>query len=355
MQIIMDRERLRCYICKNWYDQKCSGVGDKRYRLMMKEDKDAWKCPCCISKCPKVDNTETPVRPEQRPYDQSRPIRRESPPDANVNKRRRQPATSPKSPAQRDSDIVTRENLREIISQEIHGALKMVVEEKFQKIHDSITEFHKSLNFFNEQYEEVRVIVESNATELLKIKKENADLKATVCDLSERLSLMEQHSRESNIEISCLPEHRSENLKTTIIQMAQVVSSSIKEDDIQMIKRVAKLNPSSPAPRSVIVKLRNSMQRDELLASVSKFNKTNSTDKLNTSHLGIAGNKSSIFVSEHLSPSAKKLHAAVRKAARQNGFKFVWVRNGRIFVRKHENADSNLIRNFDVMDKIFEI
>lgn len=78
-----------------------------------------------------------------------------------------------------------------------------------------------------------------------------------------------------------------------------------------------------------------------------KFNKQNPGARLNSQQLGISGNCSPVFVSEHLSPSNKSLHAAVRKRAKELGIKFVWVRDARIYTRKDENSQDLEIRSLD--------
>ncbi|KAG7304600.1 hypothetical protein JYU34_011573 [Plutella xylostella] len=194
----------------------------------------------------------------------------------------------------------------------------------------------------------------SNNDEIGKLKKENEKLKLTLSDLSSRISRVELHSRECNLELSCLPEFKNENLVSTVVQLASVVSCPIQisDTDIVTCKRVAKLNPSSERPRNVIVKLRTTDQRDGILAAVTSFNKKNLKEKLNSSHLGLGGTKSPIYVSEHLSPSTKQLHAAARKAVREKSFKHIWVRNGLIFVRKDDTAQAIKIRDINDILKI---
>ncbi|KOB69388.1 Uncharacterized protein OBRU01_16987 [Operophtera brumata] len=162
------------------------------------------------------------------------------------------------------------------------------------------------------------------------LEKNNAALETTVTDLFTRLSLAKQHMRESNVEINGLPEHRSENLSKTVLQLARTVKVDISDDHIPHVTRVAKINKDSSAPRSVIMELHSPGVRDTLLAAVSNFNKDNIKDKLSSEHMCIGG---PVFVSEHLSPSNKFLHAAARKKAKDLAYKFVWVRNGSIYVR----------------------
>lgn len=95
----------------------------------------------------------------------------------------------------------------------------------------------------------------------------------------------------------------------------------------------------------MIVKLPCQRRRDELLAAVTRFNKKNSADKLNSQHLGIGSRRVPVFVSEHLTPTNKYLHAAARRKAKETGTMFIWVRDGRIFARKNERSPAVYIKN----------
>jgi hypothetical protein len=60
---VVGRQFLRCCICHDNYDLLCANVAEKRFlNTMTKEHKASWKCQACISKQPKKDNTNTPVR-----------------------------------------------------------------------------------------------------------------------------------------------------------------------------------------------------------------------------------------------------------------------------------------------------
>lgn len=184
------------------------------------------------------------------------------------------------------------------------------------------------------------------------LEKKNAALETSVTDLSNRLSLAEQHMRESNVEINGLPEHRTENLSKTILQLARTVKVDIPDNQILHVTRVAKINKDSSTPRSVIVKLHSPRVRDTLLAAISKFNKDSIKDKLSSEHMGIGGPRVPVFVSEHLTPSNKFLHAAARKKAKDLMYKFVWVRNGKIYVRKDETSQAYLVRNVESLNNL---
>lgn len=127
----------------------------------------------------------------------------------------------------------------------------------------------------------------------------------------------------------------------------------IPTEKILHCTRIAKINrENNQRPRSIVVQFATPRDRDTFLAAAIKFNKSKpSPENLNTSHLGYSGEKP-VYVLEHLSPSNKALHAAARLAARKSGYKHVWIRHGRIFVRKTDHSDYILIRDMNSLDKI---
>lgn len=75
--ILPKREHLRCEVCKGIYDLECANVSLILFHLM--ERKNAWKCPECLCKRPKVGNLNTPVR-SSSPNDIARETGRGTPP-----------------------------------------------------------------------------------------------------------------------------------------------------------------------------------------------------------------------------------------------------------------------------------
>ncbi|CAK1584063.1 unnamed protein product [Parnassius mnemosyne] len=161
--------------------------------------------------------------------------------------------------------------------------------------------------------------------------------------MESRLSVIEQDSRQNNIEIHCLPEYRQENLVKTLMQISKVVSFPLTETDIVACNRVQKQNPASKVPKTVICRFVSKLKRDNLLAAVYKYNKSHPKAKLNTKLLGFGDVKSAVYISKHLTQANKSLHAATRIWAKEKSYKYVWVRNGRIFVRKDDENPAKVI------------
>ncbi|CAH4034172.1 unnamed protein product [Pieris brassicae] len=171
----------------------------------------------------------------------------------------------------------------------------------------------------------MKKIFEDNVSTISLLQKQNKTLQLSVNDLTNRLALVEQHMREANVEIGGLPEHSSENLANTVVQLSKLVKQPLAEGDVLQVTRVAKLNRNTPHPRTVVARFRSRAVRDRLLAAVSSFNKANPKEKLNSHQLGLGGARVPVYVSEHLSPTNKHLHAAARRKAKEVGFKFVWI------------------------------
>lgn len=364
---IQNREFLECAICKMKYDINCANIPPNRFYSFYAQDPDRkrnWKCPECCSKQPKLGNTNTPIHSAVRRNSRDAEVSDEqSRTSDNVTIRSKRDCGRSRSPLDstpekdtRTDDYVTETKLRSILQQELKGALKSTMGElvaaEIKNMSEQIRELKDSMAFFNTRYEDLKSILEERNTLVEILKSDNDKLKSTVSDLTNRLHLVEQNMRDSNIEINGIPEHKQENLTKVIEQLAKTIDAPVTGEDILHITRAAKMSKDNSRPRSVIVKLRAPRQRDAILASVSSFNKKNNKEKLHTQHLGLGGPCKPVFVSEHLSPTNKSLHAATRLRAKECNYKFTWVRNGRIFVRKDEFSEAFLIRNMDSLGLI---
>ncbi|CAH2084487.1 unnamed protein product [Euphydryas editha] len=279
----------------------------------------------------------------------------------NVTLRRFHPtASKPTTPTKPDAsytpgtgrDFVLRSEFSSMIRDEIRTAIRDIFEEEFSKIKRQVLEFQESISYMNKQFEiavsDIKLCTES--TKQLEI--ENTALKSKVYDLEARLAQVEQDARQTNLEIHCLPEHKQENLVNTVLQLAKVVSFPLTDNDILSCNRVQKFNPKSKMPRTIICRLPSRLKRDNLLAAVLSFNKANPKKKLNTKLLGYGDAESPVYVSEHLTPANRSLHAATRIKAKEKQYKFVWVRNGKIFVRKDESSPALVIAHMDALKKL---
>lgn len=332
---------LRCSRCKAGYHYTCMNYSLSEFDALSAELKSRWVCVQCRSRERKGgDNSNTPVR--------SNNSNAQTSPQLDFVTQRTKARTGSNS-----CSCLSASNIRDIIREELKLLFTNQIHPEIQEVRNVMSSLEATVNQFSVELEKVKAeqIEQTKKTEALK--SETEVLKSTNAKLLSRLAQIEQHTRSSNVEIQCVPENKHENLINTVIQLGKVIKCPINETQIHYCSRLAKFNNSSPRPRSILVKFNSPRLRDEFLAATSKFNKTNREEKLNTSHLGIGGNKkSAIYVAEHLTHENKSLHAAARSTAKKLGYKFVWVRDSRIYMRKDEQSNHIYVKDIDLLNKL---
>lgn len=134
-----------------------------------------------------------------------------------------------------------------------------------------------------------------------------------------------------------VPEKKNENLLPILKNLCAKISAPVTESEVFAVRRVAKMNNESARPRNILVTLPSERHRDYVISAFQRYKKANRTNPLNSSDLGFpAENGQYIYVTEHLAPECKELHSAARKAAKERAYKFVWVKYGRVYMRKNE-------------------
>ncbi|VVC93824.1 unnamed protein product [Leptidea sinapis] len=159
----------------------------------------------------------------------------------------------------------------------------------------------------------------------------------------------------SDVEIVGIPEHRNEDTNIIIKKNCNVVGFSFPSpQDIIFTTRVAKINRESKRPRNLVCQFSNKLVRDNFLAAIINYNKSHKDNKLSSSLLGITGSSVPVYVNEHLTPANISLHAETRKLAKTNGYKFVWVRSRKIFIRKEETSPAKNILSSEHLHQLFK-
>lgn len=349
--ILKDNKYLQCALCSQIYDLQCANVSPKEFTHINK-DQNIWNCHECRSKIPKCDNSNTPVRTTSVLVSEDVEVlsnvvqqtRKESPPNIDKHARGNR------------CNCISSQTIREIFKTELKLTMKQLRKEnntQHQQMNKLIGEFEKSLSYFNEEFEKFKSLCVTQKTEIENLRKENESLKTANQETTNKVRMLDQLMRSTNLEVQCVPENKSENIMTTLQQLGNIIDCPVQETEIQYCARSAKLDSSNPRPRSILAKFSSQRIRDKFLNAAIQYNKNNPTDKLNTSHLGIgAEKKSPIFVVEHLTAENKQLHAATRHKARELGYKFVWVRNGRIFVKKSEDSGYVYIRDANALAQL---
>lgn len=332
-----DKNYLECTKCKKVYHEVCLSMPSDREE----PNTTKWVCPFCIDAQKLRNSDNTPVR-----YN----------PNKGERSSKRQALNSPPTTSEKP---VTQDEMREIIqnamlemNKSVGGTIRDILGLELKSLKDEIKEMKEAMSFINSKYETITKEHDESVKKMRYLESENKEMQSKIDNMSNRINQMEQNARVNNIEIQCVPERKEENLLKIVSELGKSINCHITEEQLTHYTRVAKLNKDSDRPRSIVVQFSASKMRDQFLASAIKHNKFKPHDRLNSSHAGISGTKTPIYISEHLSPANKALHAAARQTAKEKGYKYVWIRNGRVYMRKTDNSEFKIIRDVDTLQKL---
>lgn len=262
------------------------------------------------------------------------------------------------------SDVI---GTHELIKDTIKDTVRLEISEAFSQLNktwcahlsselktlrDEMKDINDAVNFMNKQYEEAIGQLKSSAKVIKDLKEKNISLHSEINVLNNRINVLEQHARSNNIEIQCLPENKNENLFSIVSKIGSVIGCTVDKEHIRNVTRTAKFKRDNNRPRSIVVEFNSKTTRDSFLASIIKFNRDHTEDKLNTSHVSILGPKQAIYIVEHLSPTYKHIFAATRIKAKEKGYRYVWTRNGNIFVRKDDTSHYIIVKSLDTLNTL---
>lgn len=321
---------MTCCKCKNLYDLTCANVSEQRYRnTMTSEHKASWKCVTCISKAPKKDNTNTPVR-------------------GNVTVSR---GASIPSPTQ--DSVVVEESLNNLNSpinqsQVFIDELRTFREEmraarlQMANLTSAITKLTERVDACELRVDQLSarmVAVEHRLEDKNQDNHTNKELLSSIEQLKAEINDRDQDLLLNDVEFSCVPEQRVESVQHIVITLANKLGVKLEEQDIVSANRVGRAPISSEGtaaqrPRLIVVRLTRRAVRDQLLqaARVRRGATTEGTE--------LPSPPRRFYVNERLTLTNRQLFHRAREIGGKLNWRFIWTRDGRIFARRSASADS---------------
>ncbi|KAK5644647.1 hypothetical protein RI129_005947 [Pyrocoelia pectoralis] len=163
------------------------------------------------------------------------------------------------------------------------------------------------------------------------LQKENAELKRQINEQN-------QYSRKNSLEIFGVPEIKDENVIRTVQVIAQSLGVNLDKQRIDAAHRL-KSNLRKPnEPRGIIIKFISRLDKDDFL----KARKVKRD--FNTSHLSHYFTQlnvhpaKAIYINESLTYENKQLLNKCREFKKNKNVKYLWSRNGQIFMRMSDNS-----------------
>lgn len=164
--------------------------------------------------------------------------------------------------------------------------------------------------------------MENYETEIVDLKRRNVELES-------RLTDAEQYSRINNVEIHGIPQTGNENVSEIVQNVGKALDVPISEVDIDVCHRLGKTTDRrSPA---IIVRFVRRVVKDELLRR-RKIKRD-----FSTRHLNLPSDVP-IYINEALCPARRRVFAAAREAKKTLGYKYLWIKGGKILIRKSDGT-----------------
>lgn len=186
--------------------------------------------------------------------------------------------------------------------------------------------------------------IEKRVTKTEKLEKQVANLQDTVFKLQTENNLQQQWARQLNVELFGIPE--SCDVSDAILRLSKHVEANLVAEDILSTSRVQSMNPMKGQPRKIIARMKNRVIKDNFISSVKKHRGLSSSD------LGLPGEPFKIFANDHLTSQNKMLYKSCRAKASELGFKYVWIKNCKIYMRRDDTSTHIIINTEKDLKKL---
>jgi Baculovirus FP protein len=228
---------------------------------------------------------------------------------------------------------------------------------KLEKL-DEISEVRKSVQFMSTQYDQIlkenqeqKKLIEQLARDMTDLKISSSNKDEVISDLSNRVNELEQANLSMHIEIHNVEKLEGEKLESIIDIIAQKIDApSVKDSICDVYRKPVNMNNSRTAnlPPIIVVKFKSTEARGVWLNKIK-------SDKITS---GMINNNDKVFqvkCFEMLTPYYKNLLWKTRTAALDLGYKYIWAKNGKIFIKRAENVGTVRIQSEnDVFTKIIK-
>ncbi|XP_022201355.2 uncharacterized protein LOC111058164 [Nilaparvata lugens] len=235
--------------------------------------------------------------------------------------------------------------------------IKLIEElrEDFKRVETSLG---ASIEFCHNEVAEARKTVEEQKGEISKLVKtvdelrsENNGLQRKIADLELRVEDYEQYSRHNTVEIHGVPMQKGENVVAIVKDVGRSLGYPIEDTMIDACHRLRSRVGSDKHP-GIIVKMVRRLDSEELLqkrrVKQELLQKRRVKRNFNTHDMGLtSGPAVPIYINESLSPARRSLYNAARQVKKDKNFEYLWVRSGKIFLRKKQGSNLITVRKIE--------
>lgn len=301
---------------------RCSGTSHRACVNMPQGSQvpAAWLCPDCKASMPRANTDGTPIKGQ--PHTSNSTDSAVEPADLNLIQKFREEVKKASEECK-----IWREEVADIRS--IMNSMADRIDKLERRVEDL------------EKLRSSAVGVESEA---------NKALEAAVSQLKSDLDERDQELLLNDVDIAGIPEEDNESVQHLVLACATKLGVPLDERDIVSCRRVGVRRTEAqeePRPRAVTVRLARRSTRDQLLKAARVRR------GLNTEGLGLRAPPRPIYLNERLTRTNRQIFNKAREIAKKLSWRFVWTREGRVFVRRDHGAPASRIRSCGELERVF--
>lgn len=295
---------VQCGTCKKHFDFGCVNMTETGWKKLGPDRRALWKCATC-----RASSTSPSVHPVSEPV----------------------------------SNETILSEIREL-KEQLAGISSL--RDDVRSIKVELGELKASFDFNSAKVDEFAAKItniESRVISLETLENKVQSLEVEIASIKLELSTNDQRSRLNNIEIKGIPLKKEENLFTILETISKKVNYPVPKNQVNYISRVPVFNSKD---KSIVVSFLNRYFKEDFIAAAR------SLKGLSTHDLGFDGPAVKVFINDHLNPESKKLLNKTRLLAKERDFKYVWVKHGKIHVRKLDGSHVFIVARESDLNKL---
>lgn len=354
---------LKCSLCKKKFDLRCANLSETRFQnSMTAQQKNAWKCMHCIIKEPKTGVSTTPGRSDIEGVSSRRGGATRMPQESPIEE-----SVSPYSSALDSTDDVTIDHPSDIkilinevrqFREEMSATRRQIIE-----FNATISKLSDRLDNCDNRIDQLGTrigVLEQRMDNSVDIEQVDKTIQESIQHLQSELNDRDQELLLNDVEISCIPEDKAENLTHIVMTLASKVGMALTDEDIVSVARVgpSSFRPQShgssqlsqsPRPRIIVARLARRAVRDKLLQSARVRRGATTEDT------GLPGPPCRFYINERLTKTNRALFRRAREIGQRLHWRFIWTKEGKIFVRQHsgDNTPRHRLRSEKDLARVF--
>ncbi|CAH0407134.1 unnamed protein product [Chilo suppressalis] len=248
-------------------------------------------------------------------------------------------------------------DIRKIIREELCGVLSALQQQNSRmdvmeqhisviKLQNDTTieknlDIEKSIQFIHDKVDDLHVAING-------LEKNRKEVAAQISKIEDKCDALERFTRKTSVQIRNVPKQKDEtkeSLSLIITKLAASLSVNLQAAELRDVYRM----PSKPdlSYSTVIVEFSTTILKNKFLAATKTYNASArklKTEQLNSTHFGLTGPQSKIYVSEHLTAQSSRRYFLAREFCQTMEYDFCWTANGLIYLRKKQGEPHILVR-----------